>query len=62
VVSGRPIWLVAGAVGFVLLALGFVPVTTLLTPYSSRADSNELHPETFNDTLSSRTTIEAFSP
>jgi hypothetical protein len=36
VVSRRPIWLVAGAVGFVLLALGLVPATTLLAPYSSR--------------------------
>jgi hypothetical protein len=36
VVFRRPIWLVAGAVGFVLLALGLVPVTTLLAPYSSR--------------------------
>jgi hypothetical protein len=36
VVPRRPIWLVAGAVGFVLLALGLVPVTTLLAPYSSR--------------------------
>jgi hypothetical protein len=36
VVSRRPIWLVAGAVGFVLLALGLVPVTTLLAPYASR--------------------------
>jgi hypothetical protein len=36
VVSRRPIWLVAGAVGFVLLALGLVPVTTLLASYSSR--------------------------
>jgi hypothetical protein len=36
VVSRRPIWLVTGAVGFVLLALGWVPVTTLLAPYSSR--------------------------
>jgi DNA-binding Xre family transcriptional regulator len=27
--SRRPVWLVAGAVGFVLLALGLVPVTTL---------------------------------
>ena len=35
-VSRRPIWLVAGAVGLVLLALGLVPVTTLLAPYSSR--------------------------
>jgi hypothetical protein len=36
VVSRRRMWLVAGAVGFVLLALGLVPVTTLLAPYSSR--------------------------
>ncbi len=35
-VSRRPIWLVAGAVGFVLLALGLLTVTTLLAPYSSR--------------------------
>ncbi len=35
-VSRRPIWLVAGAVGFMLLALGLVTVTTLLAPYSSR--------------------------
>jgi hypothetical protein len=36
VVSRRLIWLVAGAVGFVLLALALVPVTTLLAQYSSR--------------------------
>jgi len=33
----RGIWLVAGAIGVVLLALGSVPVTTLLAPYSSQA-------------------------
>jgi hypothetical protein len=35
-VARRPIWLVAGAVGFVLLALVLVLITTLITPYSSR--------------------------
>ena len=35
-VPRRPIWLLAAAVGFGLLALGLVPVTTLLAPYSSR--------------------------
>jgi hypothetical protein len=30
------IWLVAGAIVFGLLAVGLVPVTTLLAPYSSR--------------------------
>ena len=35
-VAGRPIWMVAGAVGFVLLALVLVLITTLITPYSSR--------------------------
>jgi hypothetical protein len=34
--SRRTIWLVGGAIGFVLLALVPVPVTTLLAPYSSR--------------------------
>ena len=33
---GRPIWLVAAAVGLVLLTAGLVPVTTLLAPYSNR--------------------------
>ena len=32
----RPTWLVAAAVGLVLLTIGVVPVTTLLAPYSSR--------------------------
>ena len=35
-VARRPTWLVAGAVGFVLLALVLVLITTLITPYSSR--------------------------
>jgi hypothetical protein len=35
-VSRRLVWLVAGAVGLVLLALGSVTITTLLLPYSSR--------------------------
>lgn len=35
-VTRRPTWLVAGAVGFVLLALVLVLITTLITPYSSR--------------------------
>jgi hypothetical protein len=36
VLSRRATWLVAGAVGLVLLALVAVPVTTLLAPYSNR--------------------------
>ena len=34
--SRRNAWLVAAAVGLVLLTLALVPVTTLLAPYSSR--------------------------
>ncbi|MGH7764938.1 MAG: hypothetical protein ACREOM_11060 [Candidatus Dormibacteraceae bacterium] len=34
--SRRLIWLVGGALGFALLVIGLVPVTTLVAPYSRR--------------------------